>query len=92
MNPKPYQAKLDYPKPPKPPQQMTATELEAHSSSELHQQERQHRELRTQVGGLVNSLSALKRTVDRVHRIDVWILVASVIGALLIALSLALQL
>ena len=69
---------------------MTEAELDSRGWSEVHQQERQHRELRERVAGLSESLSELKRVVVRIHRIDVWILIAGVIAALASVILLAL--
>lgn len=57
------------------------------------EQERRHRQNQKRLESIQKSQSELKVSVDRVHRIDVWILIAGAIAALgtliLIALEIA---
>ena len=55
---------------------------------DTHQRERQLLVLQQ----LVTGQGELKKKVGQIHRIDVWILIVGVIAALLVALSLLLQL
>lgn len=74
------------PPPPKAPSQMTDAELAAPSRDSQRDQERQHRELCGKIDSLDSSHAAsqseLKRLVARIHRIDIWILIAGGIAAI----------
>jgi hypothetical protein len=71
------------PPPPKSPGQKTDAELDGPGLDPQHQQERQHRELRSRVDSLLSIQSALKESVDRLHRarcVDKAILIATIAG------------
>jgi len=75
---------MDFPKhpdPPKPPQKMTDVELQS-SSDQMHQQERQHRELCHRVDSLADGQADLKRSIERLHCVDIAILIVGSIAAI----------
>ena len=73
---------------PKNPQEMDEAELEAFCRSSPgaykadFQQERLRREQKKRLDSLIEGQTSAQRSLDRIHRIDWWILVVGVVAAI----------